>query len=319
MSNKSLFLEKLQSRAAVPGFTLPEETVCLKIQNKPIGSLENIVCFQGAPKQGKSLFITSCIASAFVPFPIFDMKLNRPAGRDKICYVDTESSAYDFYRVLDRIKIQTLRSSLPDTIQAFNFREDSPADIMQMIEVYLENNKDCAILCIDGILDLIADFNSVEQSFFLINWLKRITKQFNILLLCVLHLSKKEGNSLGHIGSFLDRKSQSVFKVQKNKKEGTIDLESTFLRSTGDIDTISVMYQSGSWVQVNNDQTKPAEHPDNDFIKSNFEQEKSYKDAVAIIAKYINRSETSAKAKLKFWIDTGRVIKTSTGYKKAGE
>lgn len=319
---KNSFLEKLKTRAAMRGFFTPPEETVFKIGDSVIGTIGNFVCFQGLPKQGKSLYITSAIASAYNPYGIFDMKLSPLPGRPRICYIDTECSLYDFYRVMNRITEQANKSAWPETLDAFNFREDQPADIMNMINAYLENTPECSVLVIDGILDLLVDFNSIEQSFYVIQWLKQITAKFKILVMCVLHLSKKEGNSLGHIGSFLDRKAQSVLKVQKNKQTGCIDLEAVMLRSAGDISPISVFWGGSFWMQSNT-QSETMETPlpnvtrENNFIASNFAEERTYKETINLICFLTSRSETTAKKLLKKWVETGKLSKLENGQYQA--
>jgi len=245
--------EKLNSRKFVNGFKPQEEKILFTIEGKNIGTSQSFVTFQGLPKAGKSTFITSIIASAFTTWDIFNCKLNFPKDRKRLCYIDTESSDYDYYRVLERIRLQIITDLLPYNFDSFLFREDNANDIKLMIEQYLEENRDCSIIVIDGVLDLIANFNDVEQSFYLVQWLKKITKKYDLLVLLVLHLGKKDQNSIGHIGSYLDRKSQSVLRIEKNKQNNTLDLTAQFLRSTEDFNPISIQYQGGSWNQVNND------------------------------------------------------------------
>jgi GTP-binding protein EngB required for normal cell division len=245
--------EKLKNRKFVNGFKPQEEKILFTIEGKNIGTSQSFVTFQGLPKAGKSTFITSIIASAYTTWDIFNCKLNFPKDRKRLCYIDTESSDYDYYRVLERIRQQIITDLLPHNFDSFLFREDNANDIKQMIEQYLEENKDCSIIVIDGVLDLIANFNDVEQSFYLVQWLKKITKKYDLLVLLVLHLGKKDQNSIGHIGSYLDRKSQSVLRIEKNKQNNTLDLTAQFLRSTEDFNPISIQYQGGNWNQVNND------------------------------------------------------------------
>lgn len=245
--------EKLNSRKFVNGFKPQEEKILFTIEGKNIGTSQSFVTFQGLPKAGKSTFITSIIASAFTTWDIFNCKLNFPKDRKRLCYIDTESSDYDYYRVLERIRLQIITDLLPHNFDSFLFREDNANDIKLMIEQYLEENRDCSIIVIDGVLDLIANFNDVEQSFYLVQWLKKITKKYDLLVLLVLHLGKKDQNSIGHIGSYLDRKSQSVLRIEKNKQNNTLDLVPQFLRSTEDFNPISIQYQGGNWNQVNND------------------------------------------------------------------
>lgn len=321
MTNERLF-EKLKARSYDKNAPIPIENIVYTIQNKTIGCLSSFVTISGLPKQGKSLFITTAIASAYIPEDIFGMKLTFPEGRNRLCYIDTESSDYDYYKVLERMRNQMRLTTLPDNFDSFLFREDNHTEILQMIEIYLKENPDCSILVIDGILDLIADFNNVEQSFILIQWLKRISKVYNLLILCVLHLGKKDGNTLGHIGSYLDRKSQSVLKVQKNKEYKTIDMEAQFLRSADDIDTISIMHNGFEWVQVKNEpkQQNTWTADKIELIDSLLKEPKEYRILLAELTKITGKSATTAKKLIRTWLEEGSVInedglyKTKTGY-----
>lgn len=311
--------EKLNSRKFKNGYQPPDENVIFKIANKPIGSSCSFVTFVGLPKAGKSTFITSAVASAFTTWDIFGMKLDFPKDRKRICYIDTESSDYDYYRVLERIRGQILLDRLPSNFDSFLFREDNPHDIQSMIEIYLKENPDCSILVIDGILDLISDFNSVEQSFFLVQWLKKITKQHDLLILCVLHLGKKDQNSIGHIGSYLDRKSQSVLKIEKNKEKRTLDLIPTFLRSTDDFDPISIQHSNGQWYQVSDDPLPKGEYlfgmEKRSLMTKLLFEPKNYKDLITEFSEFTGKGQTTAKKIIKDWINEGSIYKSGDMYK----
>jgi len=311
--------EKLASRKFKQNFSPPNEDIIFSIAGKNIGCTQSFVCFQGMPKQGKSLFITSAIASAFTTWDIFSMKINFPKDRRRICYIDTESSDYDYYKVLERIRQQMLVDNLPGNFDSFLMREDDPNTIIQMIDLYLNENKDCSVLVIDGILDLIADFNSVEQSFYLIQWLKKITKIHNLLILCVLHLGKKDQNSIGHIGSYLDRKSQSVLKIEKNKDRKTIDLYATFLRSSDEFDPISIQYQGGQWYQVNDDKVNKQDYiygvEKRTLLFKIISDPTSYNDLINNFCELTGKSQSTAKKVIKDWILDGTIVKINDKYK----
>jgi hypothetical protein len=312
--------EKLKSRKYQAKEKPKEEEIIFTIKGKNIGTSQSFVCFQGLPKAGKSLFITSAIASAFTTWDIFQMKITFPVNRKRICYIDTESSDYDYYRVLERIRTQIITDFLPHNFDSFLFREDTPNDIMQMTEIYLQENKDCSILVIDGILDLLSDFNNVEQSFYLVQWMKRITKVYNLLILCVLHLGKKDQTSIGHIGSFLDRKSQSVLRIEKNKDKNTLDLIPTFLRSTDDFDPISIMYQSGQWMEINGMENKKDQYiygmEKISLINRVLSEPKNYKDLVNDLSEFTGKGETTAKKLIKDWLLDGSISKINNLYKR---
>jgi len=299
---------------------IPEtEKVIFSISGKTIGCSQSFVCFQGMPKNGKSLFITSAIASAYTTWDIFGMKINFQDNRKRLCYVDTESSDFDFYRTLERIRRQTLLDSLPNNFDALSVREESPNDIQKLLEFYLEFNPDCSILVLDGILDLIQDFNNVAESFNLVQWLKKITKKHDLLILCVLHLGKKDNLSIGHIGSFLDRKSQSVLRVEKNKEKKTIELSSTFLRSSDDFNPISIQFQGSDWYQVD---STPVDKSNEIFgidktvlLRQVLLEPKGYNALANDICERTGKGLTSIKKLLKDWIADGTIVKHNDQYK----
>lgn len=312
--------EKLKTRKYQGNHKPKEENIIFTIRGKNIGTSQSFVCFQGLPKAGKSTFITSAVASAFTTFDIYQMKISFLKDRKRICYIDTESSDFDYYRVLERIRSQIITDQLPHNFDSFLFREDSPQDILQMIEIYLNENIDCSVLVIDGILDLISDFNSVEQSFYLIQWLKKITKKHDLLILCVLHLGKKDQFSIGHIGSYLDRKSQSVIKIEKNKDQKTIDLIPTFLRSSEDFDPVSIMYESGTWIEVNSNPIKKDEYifgmEKISLINRILYEPKHYKDLIQDFCEFTGKGQTTAKKIIKNWISEGSILKIGDTYKQ---
>ena len=311
--------EKLNTRKYKNGYKPQAEKILFTIDGKNIGTTQSFVTFQGLPKAGKSTFITSVVASAFTSWDIFSCKLVFPADRKRLCYVDTESSDYDYYRVLERIRQQIITDFLPHNFDSFLFREDTPAEIKEMVEAYLEENKDCSIIILDGVLDLIQDFNNVEQSFFLVQWLKKITKKYDLLVLLVLHLGKKDQNSLGHIGSYLDRKSQSVLKIEKNKENKTLNLTPQFLRSSEDFEPISIMYQSNSWYQVENDK-KTTDYifgiEKITLLNKILDIPKSYTQLISDLSEITGKSNTTAKKQIKNWLLDGSILKVDNLYKK---
>ena len=234
--------------------TIPKEQhIAFKIQGKCIGTIGNYCCINGLPKVGKSTFISALIASAVLPAGMdhFGMKLYFEKNRNKIAFFDTESSLYDFYRVIERIKLFSgTNEYLHPNIDAFNTREDNPKKIREMIYQYLKETPDCSILIVDGLLDLCLNYNDEIESRLLVNYFKRITKEFNILMIGVLHLSKSNSESIGHLGSNTDRWAQSSMIVEKNKETKQIVLKPKFLRSTDDFDPIALMNFDGHWSQV---------------------------------------------------------------------
>jgi hypothetical protein len=244
------YLEKLQGRRFSQDYIPPPDHKTLTIRGQLVGSLSNFVVYSGLPKTGKTTFISALLSSAIHPGDFFGMKLHLPDNRKRICYFDTESSEYDHYRTIERIKHFTTFNRLPDLFDSFILRQDGHTTIMRYIEEYLKAFPDCAVLVLDGLLDLILNYNSEEECRLLIQFIKRITAKFNILLITVLHLGKKDKETLGHLGSASDRYAQSTLIIEKDKDQQTYNLSPKFMRSDADFETVSIKNFQGVWHEV---------------------------------------------------------------------
>ena len=310
-------IQNLLTRAAKANYQPAKEPPILTIKGNPIGSKQSFVCFQGLPKAGKSLYITSAIASAFTSNDIFGMKITLPDNKNKIAYFDTEGSEYDFYQIVNRLQWQIGRNNLPDNLQLFNCREDSPADIIELINTYLQLNGEIGCLIIDGILDLVNDFNNIVECNQLIQWLKKITKNYNMLVMVVLHLGKKDKMSLGHLGSFLDRKSQSVLIIEK--ENNIMTMKPQYLRSCENFVPVSVHNVNGNWVETaegSKVETSLYGLEKDSLIRMALLEPLPYKQLVDVISERTGKGATTVKKIIKDWIADGSIIKSGNNYKQ---
>lgn len=242
--------KQLEQRAYNRNYQPPIEEVTMTIQGKVIATLENIVVFTGLPKAGKSSFLTAAICSAFMTYSLFDIKINLPHNRKIIGYFDTESSTYDFYKTMDRIKMNMGANDLPINFQPFTLRDAQPSEIKSLIEYYLSQLPQCSIVFIDGLLDCLNNYNDETESRLLITWLKKITTIYKITIVGVVHIGKKDNNTLGHFGSMVDRYSQSVLVVERDTDKNLFTLKPKFMRSDIHFQNISLTNNAGKFEQV---------------------------------------------------------------------
>ena len=311
--------ELLEKRKYNPNYIPTRENIIFTIQDKHIGSLQNFIIFSGLPKAGKSTFICAMISSVFNTYDIFTMKLHTPQNRAKVCLIDTESSDYDFYRTINKIKGFAEINDLPPNFDAFQVREDSSNAIKLMIERYLELNLDCSILIVDGLLDLLVNYNDEKESSLLTSWLKKITKHYNILLISVLHQSKSNLMTTGHIGSASDRFAQSTLDITKDKDKNTYVLSSRFMRSDSDFEPITLMNFNGIFQQTETDKVKNTgkKATDLDEIESKrllhqiVTMPMPYNDISSEIIERTATSKAYAKNLIKLWISKNYIVKDS--------
>jgi hypothetical protein len=312
-------LEILEKRKYDKNYHPKQPPVLFRIDDKAIGVYQSYCCFSGIPKSGKSTFVSAAIASAFTKNPVFKMKLDLINTRNEIALFDTESSEYDFYRNIDRIKkFANANGTLDRRFFSYSLREDEPTQIKSFILAFLSTHPNCSCIVIDGLLDLIIDFNSVKESRDLINFLKKITKTYNCLVICVLHLGKKDLQTLGHLGSMVDRYANSVLKVEKNKETQTFELTPSLLRSDSDFDPISIKYfDDGGYMLVDTEKPyKPRTYKDFTSDEHRMIATKLFKEAgmnytevIGNIVEYEGVGTSTAKGYMKIWIAEKIVIK----------
>jgi len=230
----------------------PQETIVWRIEGQNIGSLGNFALLTGLPKAGKGKYICGITAAGLTRDEIFGQWVKLPPEKNKISYWDTEQSKFDHFQMLKTIQNLIQQETLPDQFKSYHVRKHDAQTIIPMIEHELSVSPNIGMIVLDGLLDLIDSFNDEKQSKALVNFLKRITDIYNILVLGVLHRSKSVDRSMGHLGSAADRAAQSVLKVEKDKEKKHYILSAEYLRNADDFTPIAIYYNKNlhTWEQT---------------------------------------------------------------------
>jgi hypothetical protein len=212
----------------------------ITIDGRIIGTLGNFCVLTGKPKSRKSVFAGAILSSALLGASVLDITVKVP-DQSEIIYIDTEQNNYNLSKSLDYIKISTGGSI--DRLKVFQFRGLDTKVIIQYIEDIIIHFSKCKLIVIDGLLDLIDDFNSIVDAKLIVNKLMFWTENYNICIVGVLHQSKGNGYTIGHLGSFVDRKAESVLEVIKNEDD-TTTLKPLLMRSDANFQDITIFYDT---------------------------------------------------------------------------
>jgi RecA-family ATPase len=289
---KQTIAELLHARKYNPEIIPEKQPVVYTVGGSICGTIGNFAIITGLPKVGKSTITAGLIASAFVPYEVFGCKIDFPTNRRGLAYFDTETAQFDFYAQIERVKRFSALNNVPEFFHAYNFREDNPDAIIQFIEFHLKTI-DTPIAIIDGLLDLIFDFNDAVQSKNLINTLKRWGKVYNCLIIAVLHQGKNTGgNTLGHLGSMTDRYCQSTIEIQRDNNALTIAPK--LLRSDKYFDPIHIINQGGNYIV---EQSTESEKTDDisELARKIIQPTNDYNTLVDTVAEYSGKSKAAAK------------------------
>lgn len=213
--------DKFKYRNHVLDLSLPanEPKFLFSIGGMPTIPQGELVGIKGRAKMGKSQFEYYLIAVMLAR--AFRGSVKPLQDRYKVLLFDTEQSQVSLKRCCQRaLKFAGLPTNMNDKcFLPFFMRPLSIEERKKVIGDAIREEKP-DIIFIDGVRDLLQDFNSLDQSNDLIQWLLSLTAEYGCTIVSVLHQnkSKDDGNMRGHLGTELLNKLTDCFEV--SKKDG---------------------------------------------------------------------------------------------------
>jgi hypothetical protein len=224
----------------------PEPYYMLEYNGVPFSAIGGIQAITGQKKNGKTFVLSMMMAAVLAPdsprvhdnlpgLTVPQRTLNYLGHLPKVLYVDTEMEKLNSAKVLRRVLwlighdmdqpherffvlcLRTIEST--DTEPAWKRRK-------RLIKMAMDVLKP-DIVFIDGVRDIIGDFNDNQQSSELVQELMADAEKRGICIWNVLHLNPRPGNDdeskmRGHLGTELGNKVTDTLASIKQKKGTTV-------------------------------------------------------------------------------------------------
>ena len=195
--------------------TYPKIEYLLKINGIPTFPKGNLQAIKAKAKQGKT-HVNICLMTGLLTgkFIAIESLIDDP----KICYFSTEehisSVANNNKKIHQLCGWDTKHSN--DKLLVYSIRDAEVAKRVAFIEQEIAKEEP-DLLFLDGLRDILLNFNNIEESNKLISWLMRLSGEYNCDIVCVLHTNKSfsDDNMRGHLGTELLNKSSDVLEVEK--------------------------------------------------------------------------------------------------------
>jgi len=165
----------------------------------------------------KSAFLGSYIGGqSSVLFP--NIKTHRDAEYTILDF-DTEQGRYYTQRTFRRV--QEITGTLYDHYKGYATRHLSSPERLGLIDYCLKNQntlykKPVKLVSIDGIADLVENTNDIVMSKEAADYIMKWTYEYNIHVTAVIHKSAVTGKPLGHLGTYVLKKAESVINLEVN-------------------------------------------------------------------------------------------------------
>lgn len=176
----------------------------------------------GKQKSRKTFYLSTLMAAA-VGNTVINSKL-RGYAYDKVnLWFDTEQSKYYASMIPYRIVRILNLDSHPENLKFLSIKKYNTDDRIRIIEYFIENTSNLGLVIIDGLRDLVRDFNSLNECTDLLNKLMNWVDTTECHICTVLHINPmKKGDEekpRGHLGTELQNKVESSVIIEKSKED----------------------------------------------------------------------------------------------------
>lgn len=246
---------------------IPPPIEVIKINGEIISTEGNITTISGASKSGKSAFSSVLIAGAIAKadydgFPEVEVSFNTGKA---VLHFDTEQARHKHQKNLKTIFKRAGLENCPENLLSYNIREEDLEKYkkitFELVEAASKKFNGIHLIFIDGGADFIKDVNEPRQSNEIVKFFEELAIKFSTAVVIIIHVNPSGEKERGHLGSQLQRKSESVLSV---KIQGDISfLEPKLLRMAGkgNIPLIQFTYDQEKGYHVYCG-IKPTEHND---------------------------------------------------------
>jgi hypothetical protein len=191
----------------------------------PFGSYGDFSCIVGASKSRKTFF-KSMIEAAFIggKSNVYNPSIKGHNAEKKfVLSFDTEQSHFHTQRVQRRV-LELIGGNC-EFYKTFGLRSYTPKERFDFIDWVVfesEFKNNIGLMSIDGFVDLVTDFNSLEQATGLTEKLLNWTAKGKMHCTGILHKNFGTAKPVGHVGSSVLKKAETVVFVEKGDDDVTI-------------------------------------------------------------------------------------------------
>ena len=182
----------------------------------PIGTYGNFSFVQAPPKSKKTFFV-SLLASVYLSGGNnFGGKIKGHRDGRCLMHFDTEQGHWHAQRAFKRVQDMS-STKYVGCYHTYALRTIGYKERLQFIEHCLEQNKGKnGLLIIDGIADLVSDVNNLEESNLCVQKIMQLSAKYDCHIVTVIHSNYGSDKPTGHLGSFLEKKTENQIQLEIN-------------------------------------------------------------------------------------------------------
>jgi len=188
-----------------------------------------------ATSKAKKSFLKSAFLGCYIGGNATNLFPNIKSHRvNEDCILDFDTEQGKYYTQRNFRRVQEISGGNYDNYFGYATRHISSIDRLKLIDHCLKNQsrlykQKVKLLSIDGIADLVENTNdlvmSKEASDYILKW----TYEYNIHITTIIHKSGLTGKPLGHLGTYVLKKAETVIDLSINE-DNTITVTNPYSR-----------------------------------------------------------------------------------------
>jgi hypothetical protein len=219
---------RLEERKYSPINKPPEPKQLYFVDDVCVSTEGNLTSLSGQSKAGKTAVIEAMIAAPFAK-PDADCLGFKSSNPDKhaVIHIDTEQSLADRWELIKRAERRAGVEAAPDWVLSYCLTGWKPDEIQQAIRLILRQAKKnfggVHSLLLDGSGDAVHDVNDPKESNAFVAELRDLAIRYRCTFVTTIHLNPaSESKTRGHLGSELERKSETNLRLEKQDEVITL-------------------------------------------------------------------------------------------------
>ncbi len=240
---ESLFT-KYKKYKVTPKTEVDDPIPILTINKVSVLHTGELLTISGESKAGKSALTSAIISKVLNPLAKGFNIIETKNSKLPILHFDTEQPIHRHKEIQKHAILRRAGlDEIPSQLMSYNLRRMSVEERKKMVAELAESAKlefgGVFMIILDGIADFIQDTNDVRQSANVVTWVLEMSSEYNCGVMVVIHLNPMGGKDgfmkqRGHLGSELQRKTDALLVVKKDKMEDLRSiLTAHYLRNGG--------------------------------------------------------------------------------------
>ena len=216
-----------------------------------IGGDGEMITFLGAAGSGKSSISSMACACALTGGMEQALMFKGDFQGRNIIHLDTEQGEIDYYRTCKEMlwQAQVPNGHNPKNFYSYRLTDYSLEQKVSFMDYIVTKVGNVGLVFLDGIVDLIQDFNDLKESKMLVEYVRQLASKHRFLLIPILHNARSTGSARGHAGAFLLEKSKAVFNCVREDEIQSTKLLNTKSRGFSPLKELFVEWDSNGHLQ----------------------------------------------------------------------